>query len=232
MPNHISDTTAYGPVSVGIVEDDLLFRTTVAKLLEAEADTTCSLSVESCEEAIAAMEQSTTPQVMLMDISLPGMSGIEGIRRVKALSPTTEIVMLTVHEDNDLIFEAICAGATGYLLKPSSRERIVGAVLAARSGGAPINPHIAGKVLEMFSQLAVPRGDYGLTNREQEVLQHLVGQETKKEIAEALYLSHHTIDMHIRNIYAKLQVHSRSGAVAKAVQERLVYASGHSPARK
>src|SRR5690606_23869215 len=137
-------------------------------------------------------------------------------------SPETRIVMLTVHEDNDRIFEALCAGASGYLLKPSSAAQIVEAVQAARAGGATINPQIASKVLDMFTRLAVPPADYGLTEREREVLHHLVDGCTKRRLAERLFLSPHTVDMHIRNIYAKLHVHSRSGAIAKALKERLV----------
>lgn len=210
------------PISVWLVEDDPLFRETIEQLLDETDGVEQPLTFETCEAALAMCERGLAPEVVLMDISLPGMSGIEGIRRIKALSPTSHIVMLTVHEDNDKIFEAICAGASGYLLKPSSAEAVVEAVKATRHGGAPINPQIASKVLHMFADLAVPKGDYGLTDREQEVLEHLVAGRTKKRIAAQLHISYHTVDMHVRNIYAKLHVHSRSGAVAKALKERLI----------
>lgn len=208
---------------VWIVEDDDVFRDTVQEILNQEPDVHCEHSFDRCEEALLVLDAECGPDVMLMDISLPGMSGIEGARQVKARSPETQIIVLSVHEDNEKIFDSICAGASGYLLKPSSPARIVSAVRSTRDGGAHINPVIAGKVLEMFSALAVPkRGNYGLTTREFEILQQLVDGLTKRQIAEKIFLSFHTIDMHIRHIYSKLQVHSRSGAIAKAVRERLV----------
>ncbi|MGA7306671.1 MAG: response regulator transcription factor [Rhodothermales bacterium] len=208
---------------VWIIEDDDVFRDTVQEILNQEPDVHCEHSFDRCEEALLALDAEYGPDVMLMDISLPGMSGIEGARHVKVRSPETQIIVLSVHEDNEKIFDAICAGASGYLLKPSTPARIVSAVRSTRDGGAHINPVIAGKVLEMFSALAVPkRGNYGLTTREFEILQQLVDGLTKRQIAEKIFLSFHTIDMHIRHIYSKLQVHSRSGAIAKAVRERLV----------
>ena len=209
-------------ITVWLVEDDSLFRESVQTLLRRAEGIDCTYAFGRCEDALDMLDQAFAPEVVLMDISLPGMSGLEGIRRIKVLSPASHIIMLTVHEDNEKIFEAICAGASGYLLKPSSAQAIVAALRAARSGGAPINPQIASKVLDMFTHLAVPKGDYGLTPRECEILQHLVEGETKKRIAEQLFLSFHTIDMHVRNIYAKLHVHSRSGAIAKALKERLI----------
>ncbi len=209
-------------ITVWIVEDDSLFRETVEKLLAEATGIECRRAFASCEEVLQALDVGAAPEVVLMDISLPGMSGIEGLRRIQALSPTTHLVMLTVHEDSDRIFEALCAGASGYLLKPSSAGQIIQAVRTARTGGAPINPQIASKVLDMFTELAVPKGDYGLTDREREVLEHLIDGRTKKRIASELVVSYHTVDMHVRNIYAKLHVHSRSGAVAKALKERLI----------
>lgn len=209
-------------ITVWLVEDDPLFRESVQAVLDQAEGLDCNSAFERCEEALETLDETFAPEVILLDISLPGMSGIEGIRQFKALSPTTNLIMLTVHEDNEKIFEAICAGASGYLLKPSSAQAITDAVRAARTGGAPINPQIASKVLDMFTRLAVPKGDYGLTAREREILQHLVDGRTKKDIAEHLFLSYHTIDMHVRNIYAKLHVHSRSGAIAKALKERLI----------
>ena len=210
-------------ITVWVVEDDDIFRDTVQEILNSESDVYCQHVFDRCEEALQTLDEEYAPEVMLMDISLPGMSGIDGIRLVKARSPETQIIVLSVHEDNEKIFDTICAGASGYLLKPSSPARIVSAVKSTREGGAHINPQIADKVLQMFTALAVPkRGNYGLTTRESEILEHLVDGLTKKQIAEKLFLSFHTIDMHIRNIYSKLQVHSRSGAIAKAVRERLV----------
>jgi DNA-binding NarL/FixJ family response regulator len=207
---------------VWIVEDDRHFRASVETLLGETEDITCTAAFEACEDALADAEARGGPDVVLLDIELPGMSGLHGIQRLKQLSPTTHVVMLTVHEDNDKIFRAICAGASGYLLKPSSAEQIVRAVRATRQGGAPINPQIASKVLGMFADMAVPKGDYDLTDREREVLQELAEGKTTQRIADEMDRSYHTVDMHVRNIYTKLHVHSRSGAVAKALKERLI----------
>jgi DNA-binding NarL/FixJ family response regulator len=157
-----------------------------------------------------------------MDIGLPGMNGIEGVRRVKAISPETRVIMLTVFDENEMIFQAICAGASGYMLKSESTEKIITSLHEVLNGGAPMNAQIARKVIDMFARFAVPKGDYGLTAREREILQALVDGLSKKQIADKLFLSFHTIDMHMRGIYSKLQVHSRSGAVAKALKENLL----------
>ena len=131
--------------------------------------------------------------------------------------------MLTVFDDQDKVFQAICAGASGYLLKSADEEAIADAVHEVLRGGAPINPRVARMVLNMFaSQTPAPRQDYGLSAREQEVLELTVRGLVKKEIAEQLTLSYHTVDHHLRSIYTKLQVHTRGGAVAKAVSERIL----------
>jgi DNA-binding NarL/FixJ family response regulator len=214
--------SAIDPITVWIIEDDRLFRKTVQKLLIVVPEVGAVEAYPSCEVALAELHHGQVPDIVLMDIGLPGMSGIEGIRKFKARSPNTHIIMLTVHEDNDKIFNAICTGASGYLLKPSSRSRILEAIDVARRGGASINPQIAGKVLNMFSQLASPPTDYGLTEREREILQLMAQDLNKPAIAEKLYLSYHTIGMHVRNIYSKLHVHTATGAIAKAVKERLI----------
>ncbi len=212
------------PVLVWVVEDDPLFRETVQDVVDEAPGMVCPYAFGSCEAALEAIQAQDAPNVILMDLGLPGMSGLEGIRKIRALSPITDIVVLTVHEDSDKIFQAICGGASGYLLKPSSEERIVEAVRTASGGGATINPKIARKVLSMFAQVQAvePKTEYGLTPREQEVLQHMVAGMTKKAMAEKLFVSFHTIDRHIRNVYAKLHVHTRGSAVAKAVREGLV----------
>ena len=215
-------TPSQNAPSVWLIEDDAVFRDTLQKLLNASDRVRCDWSFGACEDALEVLEQGLTPEVCLIDLGLPGMSGIEGIRRIKALSPASVLIVLTVHEDDEKVFEAICAGASGYLLKPSSPGHIVDAVLIARDGGAPINPLIAGRVLEMFSKLAVPKADYGLTDREREVLHFLADGYTKQRIADEIFLSPHTVDVYIRNIYAKLHVHSRSGALSKAFRERLI----------
>ena len=207
---------------IWLVEDNALFRETIADLLNDSPDLHCAMCFASCEEALTALESDLLPDVILMDIGLPGISGIEGVSRIKALTPAVPVIMLTVHHDNERIFQAICAGASGYLLKTAQPQEIIDAVEKVRRGGAPIDAQIARRVLEMFTHLAAPRADYSLSDREHEILHHLVEGRPKKQIAEVLFLSPHTIDGHIRNIYAKLQVHTRTGAVAKALRENLI----------
>lgn len=213
-----------GPATVWIVEDDDLFREAVAAVLGDAEDVAAVEAFETTEAALAALDAGGAPDVVLTDLQLPGLSGLDGIREFRARAAGAHLVVLTVFEDEDRIVEAICAGANGYLLKPSSAERITEAVRTARRGGAPITPRIAARVLDVFARLARPAPEadtYGLTAREREVLQMLVDGETKGGVAEALFLSPHTVDVHVRNIYGKLQVHSRGGAVAKALREGL-----------
>jgi len=218
-------TEAPADIDVWIVEDNEHLRATIAELLEEQPGLRCALAIPTCEDALAALEQGHVPQIVLMDLGLPGMSGIEGTRRIRAISPASRIVVLSVKEDDDTVFEALCAGASGYLLKPASGDRIVEAVRMARNGGAPMNAFIARKVLTMFTDVARSRGahgDYGLTAREREILRLLCEDCTQKGIADQLFLSPHTVDTHLRNIYGKLHVHSRTGAVGKALRERLL----------
>lgn len=210
------------PVAVWVIEDNRPLRETLADVVNEHPAMRCALATEGYEDALAALERGEVPHVVLSDLELPGIDGIEGIRRLKAQSPATHVVVLTIHEDDDRVFNALCAGATGYLLKPASGERIVEAIQTAVSGGAPMNAYIASKVLRMFTRYTRPAADYGLTDREREILHLLVEEHTQREVAEALFLSPHTVDTHLRNIYAKLQVHSRTGAVAKALRERLL----------
>jgi DNA-binding NarL/FixJ family response regulator len=130
--------------------------------------------------------------------------------------------MLTVYDDDENVFRAICSGAAGYLLKSTPAHTLVESIREISNGGAPINPRIARRILEMFSKANAPRGDYNLTKREKDILKLMLDGRTKQSIADELIVSYHTIDTHIKNIYAKLQVHSRSSAVAKALRERLV----------
>lgn len=210
------------PLIVWIVEDNDAFRDNIAELVRQTPGLRHERSFSSCEEVLAELDHSSIPDLILMDIGLPGMNGIEGVKRIKALSPEIRVIMLTVFDENETIFRAICAGASGYLLKSDSTEKIILSLQEVLSGGAPMNAQIARKVIDMFSRFAVPKGDYGLTNREREILQALVDGLAKKQIADKLFLSFHTIDMHMRGIYSKLQVHSRSSAVAKALRENLL----------
>lgn len=207
--------------TVWLIEDDALFRDTVAAVLGAAETVSCTGAFVACEEAIAALSADDTvaPDVFLLDIGLPGMGGLKGIPRLREAAPEAEIVILTVHEESDRVFDAISLGASGYVLKPSTAEGIVNAVQAARRGESPITPRIARRILDVFKK---KKTEYGLTDREREVLELMVSGMTKRAMAEKLSLSIHTIDQHVRHIYAKLDVNSRGRAVAKAVGERLL----------
>ncbi|HEX7071068.1 MAG TPA: response regulator transcription factor [Rhodothermales bacterium] len=204
---------------IWLVEDNARYRDSMQELV---AERFVAVPFESCEEAVDALEHGHVPEVVLMDIELPGMNGIDGVRRIKAAAPRAQVIMLTMHEGDDSVFEAICAGASGYLLKSASADEVLQAIDLVLGGGAPIDAHVARRMLTMFRGIAAPAGDYGLTARETEILTLLVGGLTKQQIADRLFLSFNTIDTHIRSIYGKLHVHSRSDAVGKAVRERLV----------
>jgi DNA-binding NarL/FixJ family response regulator len=208
--------------TVWIVEDDERFGNQLSQLIGLSKVFVCEKVLTNCEDALAALQLDVPPDVILMDIGLPGMSGIEGIRHVKAIVPSVEVVMLTVFEDTDNIIRSIGAGASGYLHKGASLDEIVDSLKSMLRGGAPINPQIARRVLDMFSRVAAPPTDYGLTSREKEVLSLLVDGLSKKQIAGKLFVSFNTVDKHVRNIYDKLEVQTRSGAVAKVLKEHLL----------
>jgi len=211
-----------GPVSVWLVEDNRTFRATLARALGSVEGLECAQQFTTAEDALGAMENGGVPDVVLLDVELPGLNGIDAIQKIRSFSPATRVVMLTVFEDSEKVFRAICAGASGYLLKTSSVERIVQSIHEALAGGGPMSPKIAGAVLEMFSRFVQPRQDYGLTGRERTILELMTEGKLKKEIADSLSLSYHTVDTHLRNIYSKLHVHSRTSAVAKALKEKLI----------
>jgi DNA-binding NarL/FixJ family response regulator len=217
----VADAVVRAPVSVWLVEDNHTFRNTVARVLDGVESVECSRHFSNAEDALDAMAGGGVPDVILLDVELPGQDGIAAVQRIKSLSPSTRVVMLTVFDDHEKVFKAICAGASGYLLKTSPVDRIVESIHEALAGGAPMTPRVAGSVLQMFSKMARPRQDYGLTQREQSILELMTQGFIKKEIADRLSLSYHTVDTHLRNIYTKLHVHSRTGAVAKALNERL-----------
>lgn len=209
-------------LDVWVIEDNDELRATLVEVIDSDAEMMCSLNFVKCEEALAALKNESPPQIVLMDIGLPGMSGIEGVRRIHSISPATQFIMLTIYEDDAKVFESLCAGASGYLLKGGSTDKIITAIKELQAGGAPMNAHIAKKVLTMFTHLVAPHTDYALTEREKEILTLLVSGKSQKQIAAALFISPFTIATHMKNIYAKLHVHSRSEAVAKALQERLL----------
>jgi len=209
---------------VWLIEDHKTYGERLARALNRVEGLSCDRRFTACEDAFAALSSETPPQVLLLDVGLPGMNGIDALAQLRQLAPRTAIVILTVFEDDDKILRAICAGAVGYLLKTSNTDDIAAAIRSAATGGSPINPTIARRVLEMFSKASLPpqQTDYGLTPREKAILQILVQGHSTKEAAAQLEISYHTADGHIREIYGKLHVNTRSGAVAKALKEGLL----------
>jgi DNA-binding NarL/FixJ family response regulator len=208
--------------SVWIVEDSASYRQSIQELVNGTDDLQCPYAFPSAEDFLAFITDHFAPEVVLVDIGLPGLNGIEVVRRVHGFSPATQLVMLTIHEDTDRVFEAICAGAHGYLLKTAEPLDIVASIREVLRGGVPMTSQIARRVLNLFTQIRAPRWDYQLTDRERDVLTHLVDGKSKKRIAATLSISQHTVDTHMRSIYAKLHVHSRTRAVVKALRENLV----------
>ena len=207
---------------VWLCEDNERFRRTLCSAINQIDSLSCDQSLGSVEDTLAQITESGPPDVLLLDIGLPGKDGISALPSLRAAAPGTRIVILTVFDDHDKVFRAVCAGADGYLLKTSTVERIGEAIREVASGGASMNPEIARKVLDVFSGKRETHNGPALTDRETEVLRHVVRGMTKKEVAAELDLSRHTVDSHLRNIYQKLHVNNRAGAVAAALREGLV----------
>jgi len=206
-------------IRVAVVEDNPPLRLELRRLIDETDGLLPCGSYGSAEDALSQVVNDH-PDVVLMDIELPGMNGVEGVRRIKAAAPSTLVVMLTVFEHSDWIFDALRAGAVGYLLKRSSGDEIVAAIRQAHDGGAPMSISIARKVVQFFNQK--PAGDpaFGaLTDREHVVLTKLSEGLTYDEIGAALSISVNTVRKHIRHIYEKLEVNSRTEAVARFLKQ-------------
>jgi len=205
------------PISVSIVEDDPSLCTVLLRLLGRTRDIRCLNCYANAEDALREIPRSP-PDVVLMDINLPGIDGIECVRKLKVLSPLIRIVMLTVYENPERIFKALAAGAIGYVLKHRPSAELLNAIRDAHDGGAPMSSDIARKVVQFF-QTNVPADEAGeLSAREREVLEFLANGFLVKEIADQLGLGFGTVRTYIRRIYEKMHVHSRSQAVAKYLQ--------------
>ena len=209
-------------IKTAVVEDMRDIREGLATLINFTEGFTCTGSYRSMEEAISRI-RTDIPDVVLSDIGLPGMSGIEGIKILKEKFPQITFLMLTVYDDDERIFDALCAGATGYLLKRTSPGKILENIREAVSGGAPMSPEVAMRVIRLFRDIRPPeKVDYDLTPHETRLLKLLVEGHNYSTAAEELRVSYNTIKFHMRHIYEKLQVHSKSEAVAKALLNRLV----------
>lgn len=211
-------------IQVTIVEDNFTIREGLAALISGTEGYNCIGAFSSCEEMLADFKAGTT-DVILMDIGLPGMSGIEGIRKAKEIDPDVNILMLTVYEESETVFDAICSGACGYLVKKTPPAKLLEAIKDVAAGGSPMSSHIARQVISTFQNIKKTdkrEEESNLTNREKEVLFQLAEGCNYQEIAEALFISVDTVRHHIRNIYRKLHVHSQSQAVAKAIRKKLI----------
>lgn len=182
----------------------------------------CTGAYRTMEDALAKIGQSL-PDVVLSDIGLPGMSGVEGIRILRERYPDLPIVALTVYDDDEAVFEALCAGAAGYLLKTTPPARLLESIREVADGGAPMTPDVARRVVKLFRTFRPPeQADYRLTPQETELLKLIVDGHLYKTAAAKLEITRHTVAFHLRNIYGKLHVHSKSEAVAKALREHLI----------
>jgi DNA-binding NarL/FixJ family response regulator len=204
-------------ITVGIVEDESMLRDSLAKLIGKAAGFQCVATCPSGEEAIKVLP-SLKPDVIMMDLNLPLMTGIECTRRLNALLPATPVIILTLYDDGELIFRALQAGAIGYLVKRSKPEEVLGAIKEAHEGGAPMNSHIARRVVRSFlNPVAATSASARLTERETQLLGFLSQGFTNKEIAGKLNVGVPTVCTHLRHIYEKLHVHSRSEAIVKVI---------------
>lgn len=202
-------------ITVAIVEDDERVRRSLLTILGRAGDVLCVASFANAEDALIELP-SLSPRVLLMDVNLPGIDGVECVRRLSAKLPATQILMLTVHEDADVIFNSLAAGAKGYLLKPPRAAELLAAVRDVISGGSPMTSVIARKVVQSFSRDNAPAREIdNLSPREIEVLELLSKGFVYKEIATEMGVSYSTVQTYIERIYEKLHVHSRSHAVAR-----------------
>ncbi len=207
-------------IKVAIVEDNQILRKSMEQLFEQTEDIVCVASIKNLLNVVSTF-QKAQPDIVLMDIGLPDISGIEGVRTLKNNFDNMQILMFTVFEDDDKIFEAIREGASGYLLKKTRPQEIIDAIRDLHQGGSPMSPLVARKVVHYFqSGSPLKEEDFQLTTREKEILFALVDGLSYKKIADKYYLSVHTIRKHISSIYEKLHVHSKSQAVAKILNSQ------------
>lgn len=209
------------PIRIAIVEDQAVLRRGLVALIAGTPGFESAGDFGSAEEALAALGRANA-DVLLLDIELPGISGVDAVPALRTRFPDLQVVMLTVFADNDNVFQAICRGAAGYLLKDTQPVRLLEAIREVNAGGSPMSPEIARKVVAAFRASPPPRAaEHRLSPRETDILRLLVEGHSYKTAAAKLDLAEDTIRFHIRHIYAKLQVHSKSEAVAKALRSGL-----------
>lgn len=211
-------------IKVAIIEDNETIREGLSALINGTEGYKCIAAFRDCETFLTKLNQ-LDPDVVLMDIGLPGMSGIEGVQQAIKKNPDLNILMLTIYEDSEKVFDALCSGASGYLVKKTPPAKLLEAIKDAYEGGSPMSSGIARQVINAFKETKVKNStaeDYKLSSREVEVLNLLADGYNYQEIAENMFISVDTVRHHIRNIYKKLHVHSQSEAVAKAIRKKII----------
>jgi DNA-binding NarL/FixJ family response regulator len=227
MPSTIStlplESEVSAPVTkVAVIEDHREYRDYLTALLNGSDGFRCAGSFRSMEEALQKIP-GNLPAAALVDIGLPGIDGVEGVRLLKERYPEMKLLMLTAYEDDERIFAALCAGASGYLLKKTAPARLLEGLHEAVAGGAPLSPEVARRVLKLFHEIRPPaHADYHLTPHELRILKLLEDGHNYATAAAELHVTANTINFHLQNIYTKLQVHSKTEAVAKALRHRLI----------
>ncbi|WKN44455.1 response regulator transcription factor [Tunicatimonas pelagia] len=202
---------------ITIIEDNDVVRDGFALLISSVSQHRVVNTYESCEGAIKNLAYDC-PDIILMDLELPGMHGVEGIRRIKKLLPEVNILVISVHANSELVFQALCAGASGYITKNAGHSKILDAITEVKKGGAPMSSQIARMVVQSFQK----NTNSPLTSRETEVLELLAKGKSYSAIANDLFVHKETIKSHIKNIYGKLQVNSKADAIEKAIKQRLI----------
>lgn len=211
-------------INVAIIEDNHNIREGLAALINGTDGYSCLGAFGDCESFLKELPELNF-DVALMDIGLPGINGIEGVKKAKAIQKDLNILMLTVYKESKIVFEALCAGACGYLVKNTPPSRLLEAIKEVHEGGSPMSSMIARQVITVFQQNAPhvkKTEEFGLSEREKEVLNKLSEGDNYQQIADSLFISVDTVRHHIRNIYKKLHVHSQSEAVAKAIRKGLI----------
>lgn len=208
-------------INVVIVEDNNTIREGLSALINHTEEYKCIGSFSNCEDYLANIELLDI-DVVLMDIGLPGMNGIEGVKRTKQINSEVNILMLTVYEESEVVYDALCAGACGYLVKKTPPAKLLEAIKDIYNGGSPMSSQIARQVINSFRNERSSDSQYNLSGREKEVLLLLSDGNNYQEIGEQLFISVDTVRHHIRNIYKKLHVHSQSEAVAKAIRKKII----------
>jgi len=207
---------------IAIIEDERDIRESLAALINGTGGFQCVAKYGMMETALASVAKDG-PDLILTDLGLPGLSGIEGIERLREIFPSTPIVVLTIYDNDDQIFAALCNGASGYLLKNTTPARLLEALHDAANGGSPMSPAIASRVIKLFREFKpIDNASYRLTPQETQLLKLLVEGHHKKTAAREMNISVHTVSFHLKNIYEKLQVHSKTEAVAKALREKVI----------